>query len=148
MDLGLSRLLKGEMTIFIPQVIKQVNWCCIPRNKKRCWLPACILSYQLYSTVALLIGITIESEDTCSDFSPEIQNLSSLVFLSLVIEGTPSGKILLTCHDLLPQSKMHTWKTFFFYIIYDYYHYDIIISDSSSYKSVGIHWTIVFNISI
>lgn len=37
---------------------------------------------------------------------------------------------------------------FFFYIIYDYYHYDIIISDSSSYKSVGIHWTIVFNISI
>ena len=71
-------------------------------------LPACILSYQLYSTVALLIGITIESEDTCSDFSPEIQNLSSLVFLSLVIEGTPSGKILLTCHDLLPQSKMHT----------------------------------------
>lgn len=81
-------------------------------------------------------------------FFPWNSNLSSLVFLSLVIEGTPSGKILLTCHDLLPQSKMHTWKTFFFYIIYDYYHYDIIISDSSSYKSVGIHWTIVFNISI
>lgn len=106
------------------------------------------LSAVLNSCFVNNIGITIESADTCSDFFPEIQNLSSLVFLSLVIEGTPSGKILLTCHDLLPQSKMHTWKTFFFYIIYDYYHYDIIISDSSSYKSVGIHWTIVFNISI
>ena len=81
-------------------------------------LPACILSYrQLYSTVALLIGITIESEDTCSDFSPESQNLLSLVSLSLVIEGTPSGKILLTCHDLLPQSKMRTSKTFFFFTL-------------------------------
>ena len=107
MDLGLSRLLKGEMTIFIPQVIKQVNWCCIPRNKKDAACMHTELSAVLNSCFVNNIGITIESADTCSDFFPEIQNLSSLVFLSLVIEGTPSGKILLTCHDLLPQSKMH-----------------------------------------
>lgn len=108
MDLGLSRLLKGEMTIFIPQVIKQVNigvaYLEIEKDA------ACMhteLSAVLNSCFVNNIGITIESADTCSDFFPEIQNLSSLVFLSLVIEGTPSGKILLTCHDLLPQSKMH-----------------------------------------
>lgn len=85
------------------------------------------LSAVLNSCFVNNIGITIESADTCSDFFPEIQNLSSLVFLSLVIEGTPSGKILLTCHDLLPQSKMHAWKTFFFlhylWLLPLWYHY-------------------------
>ena len=53
MDLGLSRLLKGEMTIFIPQVIKQVNWWCIPRNKKRCCLHAYwVISCTHYSCFA------------------------------------------------------------------------------------------------
>ena len=141
MDLGLSRLLKGEMTIFIPQVIKQVNWCCIPRNKKdaACMhtelsavLNSCFVNWYHYwvrrhmfrffpwNSKSLIVSIPI----SCNRGYPLWENSIDLSWPITSVQNAYLKNI------------------FFFYIIYDYYHYDIIISDSSSYKSVGIHWTI------